>query len=97
MKPVKCRRMREDMQDYKNQMYIGCDLDENRFDLLNENSGGDETFLYNGGMDAPDFIPTGSMKNIDDRYYDRSICERGVSLAQQIEIDKIMDELFSEE
>jgi hypothetical protein len=96
MKPVKCRRMRGDMQDYTNQMYIAHLLDEQRFDMMNKDSGDDITYLYSDGLDAPDFMPTGSMKNIDNHYYDRSICERGVSLARQLEIDKMMDELIDE-
>jgi hypothetical protein len=89
---MKARLMRCDLQDYHNQLYIAHLLDERSFDLQNE--GGDKTFLFrSGALDAPDMIPAGSMRSLPGGYYDRSICERGVSIAEQVAHEAFMNEL----
>lgn len=92
---MKLRRVRSDLQDYYNDSYIGSLLDETVFDALN--GSGDVTFLYrHGAMDAPDFIPAGSMK-CNPCGWDRSTIERGLTLAQTQERDSYLETLFSEE
>lgn len=91
MRSLKSRRARDDLQDYRNQAYIAHLFDERVFDIQNSDDDGDGYFMFvNGAPDAPDYMPAGSMKSIGGGYYDRSICERGVSLAQQQEMDAFM-------
>ena len=91
----KARRAREDLQDYRNQAYIASSLDETSFDL--QNTGNDNSFLYNNGaLDALDIMPAGSMRSINECYYDMTVCTRGVSLEGQRYIDAEIEELIRE-
>jgi hypothetical protein len=89
---IKARRLRKDMQDYRNQRYIATALDNNYFEALISH---DDILYHHGAMDAPTFIPAGSMKRVFGGF-DRSIVERGIDLVDQQEIDAFMDSLFKE-
>jgi len=93
IKVSEARRSRPDMQDYANQRYIAHTLDEKTFDALSDTDC--PLFLYHdGALDAPDFMPAGSMKSVDGSYFDRSTVERGVSLKEQEEIDTWLDKFL---
>jgi hypothetical protein len=83
---TKARRMREDMQDYRNQRYIGAVLDDSYFEAHIEHV---DILYHHGAMDALTFMPAGSMKEFCGGF-DRSTVERGVDLVEQQEIDAFM-------
>jgi hypothetical protein len=87
---TKARRVREDMQDYRNQRYIGASLDNGYFEAL---LGHVDILYHHGAMDAPTVIPAGSMKGFFGGF-DRSTVERGVDLVEQQEIDAFMYSLI---
>lgn len=96
---MKARRARADLQEYRNQIYIGHLYDDRVFDLLNK--GEDTTFLFaQGSIDALDWIPAGAMYRSGD-YIEQRSCERGRTLAEleeeAREVEKTVTALLAEE
>ncbi len=104
--PLKARRARPDMQDYDNRNYVAHLLDDRHFDAYNgmpEGGSSTVTLATMGCIDALDEIPAGSMKVVfhsanhhQPSLFDRSICERGFSLAEVLERDAACDEMIDE-
>lgn len=91
MKPL---RARADLQDYRNQIYIGHLYDVTVFDLLN--ATGDTTFLFaHGSIDALDRIPAGAMYRSGD-YTEQRSCERGRTLAELEEEAREIEEILAQ-
>jgi hypothetical protein len=87
---TKARRIREDMQDYTNQRYIGASLDNGYFEALIDHV---DILYHHGAMNAPTFMPAGSIKEFCGGF-DRSTVERGVDLVEQQEIDAFIYSLI---
>ncbi len=91
----KSRRLSEDLQVYRNGVYIAHLLDDGVFDALNASPHTD--FLYrSGALDAPELIPAGSMRTVTSGWHDMSFVERGVSLQEALESDRIAEEIIDE-
>ena len=93
----KARLAREAMQIYRNRDYVLSELDDTVFDLMNTDGGG--SFLAcSGCLDALDDIPAGSMKAMmgGSAFYDASYVTRGISAAEQAEIDAFMNSLVDD-
>lgn len=93
----KARLARHAMQIYRNRDYVLSQLDEAVFDLMNTDGGG--SFLAcSGCLDALDEIPAGSMKMCMGQLplYDASYVNRGISAAEQADIDDFMNNLVDD-
>jgi hypothetical protein len=87
------------MQDYLNRDYVQSDLTDVYFDAMNKGKEGDFLFCT-GCLDALDFSPAGSMKQVPGGFYDASITERGYTAAeveaQNSFMNAIADEIIDE-
>ena len=83
------RPARNSLQDYRNRDYVLSHLDDKVFDILNK--GVDGSFLMTTGcLDALDVLPAGSMVSANNFYYDSSVINRGISAAEEKEINDFM-------
>lgn len=88
------RQARIALQDYRNRDYVLSHLDDKVFDILNE--GIDGSFLMTTGcLDALDVLPAGSMVSTGSMYYDSKVINRGISAAEEEEIENIIMSVFN--